>query len=90
MTIKREVNGEMMEFELTRNEMSAAFTEWEHVWDMKDVRSFHEDEDLEMPDNVVSEIADTARDMMNNSDTYMNEWWECVRAAYKEVVGNDD
>ena len=57
---------------------------------MQDVRSFHEDEDLEMPDNVVSEIADTARDMMNNSDTYMDEWLECIRVAYKEVVGNDD
>ena len=90
MKIKREVNGQMLEFELTYNEMSAAFTEWEHVGDMQDVRSFHEDEDLEMPDNVVSEIADTARDMMNNSDTYMDEWWECIRAAYKEVVGNDD
>ena len=90
MTIKREVNGEMMEFKLTDNELSEAFLEWEHVGDMQDVRSFHEDEDLEMPDGVVSEIAETARDMLNNSDAYMDEWWDCIRCAFKEVVGNED
>lgn len=88
MKIKREVNGQMMEFELTDNEMSAAFIEWEHTCDMQDIRSFYEDE--EMPNSVVSEIADVARDMMNDSDRCRDMWWGCIRAAYKEVVGNDD
>lgn len=90
MKIKREVNGQMMEFELTDNEMGAAYAEWEHIGDMQDVRRFHEDEDLDMPESVVSEIAETARDMMNNSDAYMDEWWRCVRDAYVEVTGNED
>lgn len=87
MKIERVINGETVTIELTEHELWDAYREQEREFVMEDVREWHVDEDIDMPENVVSEIATRALNMMNNCDTILQEKWECICEAVKEVIG---
>ena len=67
MTIKREVNGEMLEFELVDEELLAAYLEREHEDDMETV-SYLLDEDV--PEPMLSAFASYCREQLNDSMEY--------------------
>lgn len=81
MTIKREVNGQMMEFELTERELRDAYFEQEHNFDMEDVRNF----DVPCPEEYVSKVASLARNYMDTNDCMAEDRWNCIELAIKEV-----
>lgn len=92
MTIKREVNGKMMEFELTYNEMCNAYFEQEHVFDMEDVRAYYDYDDetsgdrRRLTEEHAEEVATLAREWMDENDGIAETRWNCIDDAIKEVL----
>lgn len=88
MTIKREVDGKMMEFELTNGEVWNAYDELEHKDDIALVKFYVEDG--EVPDDKISAVAYRFRKLYNlYLDADADVRYECVCDAMKEVLGND-
>ena len=89
MKIKREVNGETVEFELTKDEMWKAYDECEHIIDVETVDFYAEDD--EIPDDKIDDVANRYRNLYGRyleEDTDVR--YDCVRDAIREVLGNDD
>ena len=91
MTIKREVNGQMMEFELTDNEMYTAFCEQEREFTKEDIRSYFEEREVDVPftEDQLDDIAIDARDLMDGDDCINECRWECIHDAIKEALKHD-
>ena len=86
MTIKREVNGKMMEFKLTWQEWVQAYTEYEHAIDKETVDFYFDD----LPDDKIDEIADRYRAHYNSYlDEDADPRFECAQDAIREVLGDD-
>ena len=98
MKIQREVNGQMMEFELTSGELFAAYCEQEHQYDVSDIRDKLEGEMdrgefeaeygfpvelvLDNPD-LLEEMADEKR---RNQDKYDMDWEYARDDAIKSII----
>ena len=91
MTIKRIINGKIVEIELTQHEMWDAYREQEHEFDKEDVRSTLEDiDDDRIPPTLTEEQIDDAarwaREWMDANDNMAETRWENIRDAILEVV----
>lgn len=93
MKIKREVNGQIMEFELTDHELWKAYDEFEHMSDIETVDFYTDNEDGShyIPDDKIDEVANRYRNLYDRYlDNDADVRFECVRDAMKEVLGYDD
>lgn len=98
MKIQRELNGQMVELELTPEELTSAYYEQQHVFDIQDVRDKFEGEtdpgeikeqygmsvdSILSNDSLLEEIADESR---RNQDKYGMDWEYARDNAIKEVL----
>lgn len=91
MTIKRIINGKIVEIELTQQEMWDAYREQEHEFDKEDVRSTLEDIDDDritsaLTDEQIDDAARWAREWMDESDNMAETRWEIIHDAILEVI----
>lgn len=84
MKIKRNVNGQEMEFELTDWECMNAFYEWQTECDKEDIRNILDEKELLATDKQVDLIADRYRDYLSEDDT----WRCCAENAIDYVLEN--
>lgn len=91
MTIKRVINGKLVEIKLTQSEMWDAYREQEHEFDMEDVRSTLEDiDDDEIPETLTDEQIDDAacwaREWLDDNDHISELRWDIIHDAIKEAL----
>lgn len=84
MKIKRNVNGQDMEFELTFDEHMKAYYEWQAEIDKEDVQNVLDEMGLSATDEQLDVIADNFKDYMAGDDS----WRYHARNAIKEVLQN--
>ena len=84
MKIKRNVNGQEMEFALTDLECMHTFYEWHAECDKEDVQTILEEMGLTATDEQLDLIADRFRDYMSNDDS----WRYHAEYAINEVLKN--
>lgn len=84
MKIKRNVNGQEMEFELTDSECMHVFYEYREECDKEDVRNILEEQDLSATDEQISLIVDRYRDYLSEDDT-----WRCCAENAIDYVLNE-
>ncbi len=82
MKIKRNVNGQEMEFELTDSEHMKAYYEWQNYVDKEDIQNVLDEMELSATDKQLDLIADNFRDYMANDDS----WRYHARYAINEVL----
>lgn len=94
MTIKRTVNGEELEFELTDNELTDAYFEQQYLYDTQDVRRAvigWEDDDVigvyGVNMETFLELSDEmAVEMRRNIDKYDMDWDYARAEAIRSVI----
>ena len=88
MKIKRNVNGQEMEFELTYSELADAWTEYEFDGTFEDVKMQCEDnyEEVELTDEDIKRITNKARRYLSKSDSYYEAYWDCVHIAINDYM----
>lgn len=88
MKIKREVNGRVLEYELTEHELWQAYDELEHRFDIETVDFYCGDE---VPDDRMDEVANKYRNLYGKYIEQDNDVrYECVCDAIREVLGYED
>lgn len=85
MKIKRNVNGQEMEFELTFEECRNVFYEYQEECDKEDAQNVLDDMELSATDNQIDLIVDKYRDYMSNDDT----WYICMESAIDYVLNKN-
>lgn len=86
MTIKRIINGIIVEIKLTEHEMWDAYREQEHEFDMEDVRHWLEEDEQELTDEQIDDAAYWAREWMDDNDTIAEIRWNIIDDAIKEAL----
>lgn len=86
MKIKRNVNGQEMEFELTFEEQRKVFYDYRTECDKEDIQDILDDEDLSVTDEQMSLIVDKYRDYLSEDDT----WRYCAENAIDYVLNNKE
>lgn len=88
MKIKRNVNGQEMEFELTGNEMWQAYREQEHLFLVEDVRGYIEEMDgvPELTEEQIDRVIDLVTEWMDKNDNISETRWAIVDDAIEEVL----
>ena len=94
MTIKRLVNGEVMEFELTQLEMYDAYEEQQHKFDIQDIDgffcSYDNDECIQEYGFSRTEIETIYEDMADRMRRYIDKYdcsWDYSRdTAIQEIL----
>ena len=82
MKIKRNVNGQEMEFELTNDEHMIAYYEWQAEIDKEDIQSVLDEMGLSATDEQLDIIADNFRDYMAEDDS----WRDHAEYAINEIL----
>ena len=82
MKIKRNVNGQEMEFELTAGEHMKAYYEWQEETDKEDVQTVLDEMELTATDEQLNVIADNFRDYIAGDDS----WRYHAKCAINEVL----
>lgn len=79
MKIKRNVNGQEMEFELTFRELIDAHEEYEFECMCEDIKmSLEQNDDIEWSEDKVKKVAKFALDDLHKSDNYYDAFWDSV------------
>lgn len=86
MKIKRNVNGQEMEFELTDKECQEVFYEYRDECDKEDIQNMLDDMDLSATNEQISLITDKYRDYLSDDDT----WCYCAENAIDYVLNNKE
>lgn len=88
MTITREINGQKIEIELTKNEMWSAYREVEVQSAYEDLDMYLEEEfddnDESRPEMDEQDRADIVENYLENKG---NEWYAVMRNAVEWIVG---
>ena len=82
MKIKRNVNGQEMEFELTFEECRTVFYEYRKECDKEDIQNILDEEDLSATDEQMDLIVGKYRDYLSEDDT----WRYCAENAIDYVL----
>lgn len=91
MTIKREVDGRQMEFELTWHELVKAFVIMQRNYDKETIQWYIDCTGVEVPEDKMDEIADIYRGAYDEYlDNCSDARFDFAKDAVKEVLGNDD
>lgn len=94
MKIKREINGNMVEIELTRGELYEAYLEKQNDFDRQDIEDvFYSFDDDELEDmygmtraEIEEKIPEIAHEMRRNIDKYDMQWQYARDAAIEEII----
>lgn len=88
MKITREINGQVVEIELTKNEMWSAYREVEVQSAYEDLDMYLEEEfddnDEPCPEMDEQDRADIVENYLENKG---NEWYDVMRNAVEWIVG---
>ena len=97
MKISREINGQMVELELTFSELMAAHDEYSldcAIADVNDVYEQRLERDLELSDEQLKSIAEQALHNLSKNDSYYDAYWESFKYTFKdcieELLNNND
>lgn len=82
MKIKRNINGQEIEIELTSSELREAFYKQERNFYIEDVRSRYDCDNLD--DSAVANIAEQWRNALGNHDSYWEAYWDVLWYIAKE------
>jgi hypothetical protein len=85
MKIKRNVNGQEMEFELTRDEMCKAFWEQEREYYKEDIQSVYEEKGLMLTDEQFR----VAVGLYEKYLSYNDGWRDAAEEAIYVALQND-
>lgn len=91
MTIAREVNGKLMRFELTPDEMRRAFEEQQDRYLREDIRCRFRDiafeNGTEPPaDDIIPAVAKRAQRYLDSHGQYVDIYWWCIEAAERDIL----
>lgn len=94
MTIKREINGQTVEIELTSHETYEAYLEKQNEFDKQDIEDVFygfDDEELEdmyglTREQLIEKTPELAAEMRRNIDKYDMTWQEARDAAIAEKL----
>lgn len=98
MKIKRTINGESVEIELTETELVLAYREQQHEFTMMDVRSLLENDEYywtdengdshppELTDEQVDDAACWAQEWLDENDHISEVRWDIIHDAIEEVL----
>ena len=84
MKIKRNVNGQEMEFELTSEEMYKAFWEQEKEYHKEDIRGILEEREISASDEDIEYIVSKYEDYLSEDDS----WRYAAEEAIDDVIEN--
>ena len=84
MKIKRNVNGQEMEFELTSEEVLYAFYEQDKEFHKEDIQSILEKRGLSVSDEELEYIVDKYKDYLSEDDS----WRYSAEAAIDDAIEN--
>lgn len=87
MKIKRNVNGQEMEFELTFTEVFDAHKEYEFDCTMEDVKNQCEDYDLS--DKDITRLTKKVLHYLYKNDCYYEAYWDSVNCAVDDFMKNE-
>ena len=76
MKIKRNVNGQEIEFVLTFEEQMVSYYEWQNEIDKEDVQNVLDEMGLTATDEQLELIADKFRDYMSEDDSWRYRFWK--------------
>lgn len=85
MKIKRTVNGQEMEFELTHSEMRSAFGEYQRLIDIEDVDLYMLDELIHDPESCMEQFGVDVRLLEKHLDDIADEF----RERYEYRIDDD-
>lgn len=88
MKIKREVNGQMMEFELTKDELWKTYYEVEHIDDVMLIDIWF-NEDGKLTEDQIERIANIYRTDVDDNDGIRDWRFDIGKAAVREVMKED-
>lgn len=88
MKIKRVVNGQEIEFELTESELLRAHEEFELDCAVDDVRSKYEENeyDINLSEEQLKEVAILALHNLSKNDGYYESYWMSVEDTLEEYI----
>lgn len=88
MKIKRNVNGQEMEFALTSRELMDAYFEEEFDCAMEDISMLCEDDydGVELTQEDMKQVAKKALHYLKNNDSYYEAYWDSVRMAVNDYM----
>lgn len=89
MKIKRNVNGQEMEFELTREEMYQAFCKQEREYHADDIQSVSEDNGILMTDEQFHRAIELYKKYLGNDDSWRYAAEEAIYVARHETKQNN-
>lgn len=89
MKIKRNVNGQEMEFELTRDEIYEVFWEQERSDYADDIQSVIEDEGILMTDEQFHRAIELYKKYLSNDDSWRYAAEEAIYVARHETKQNN-
>lgn len=84
MKIKRIINGQEVEFELTYQELVDAHTEYEFDCTMEDVRM--QCEDYELTDKDIVSLTSKVLHYVSKNDSYYEAYWDSVNMAIDDFM----
>ena len=90
MKIKRVVNGQEMEFELTDSELIQAHEEYEFDCAIDDIVSICEDNeyDITLSDEQLKEVTKFALHNLSKNDGYYESYWASFEYTLEEYIEN--
>lgn len=86
MKIKRNVNGQEMEFELTYAELADAHTEFDYNCTMEDVKM--QCEDYELSDKDIERLTNKVLHYLSKNECYYEAYWDSVNTAIDDFMKN--
>ena len=86
MKIKRNVNGQEMEFELTYAEVADAHTEYEFDSTWEDIKTQCEDDYVGVTDEDIRKMTNKALHYLYKNDYYYEAYWDSVRSAINDYM----
>ena len=85
MKIKRNVNGQEIEFELTFEECRKVFYDYREECDKEDIQNILDEMECSATDEEIALMADRYRDYLSEDDA----WWYCARNAVDYVLNKN-
>ena len=86
MKIKRNVNGQEMEFELTYAEVADAHTEYDRNCTTEDIKMQCEDDYEDLTEEDFIKMTNKALHYLSKNDCYYEAYWDSVRNAIDDYM----
>lgn len=88
MKIKREINGQTLEFELTFSELTAAYDEYNLDGALADMKDIYEqsDVDVKFSEESLKKLTRQALHNLSKNDSYFEAYWETFNHTFDTYI----